>query len=90
MGPNIPFYQYDSHSYGCISFSKGIVPDLHHCASLLGMLPALLDLAAAGPVQLLGSPVPQGQAQHQLSNHRVAHLLQTVSSALRALCSLTH
>lgn len=33
------------------------------------MLPALLDLAPARPVQSLADHVPQSQAQHQLSDH---------------------
>ncbi len=49
--------------------SKGAVPNLHHRAPLLGMLPAFLDLAAARSVQPLTAPVHQSQTQHQLPDH---------------------
>lgn len=48
---------------------EGAVPDLHYCATFLGMFPALLDLAAAGSVPPLIVPVHQSQTQHQLPYH---------------------
>lgn len=59
----------NSSSLFCSYASKGAVPDLHHCAPLLGMLPALLDLAVAGSVSPLTVPVHQSQTQHQLPDH---------------------
>lgn len=53
---------------GLISF-KGTVPDLHHCAPLLGMFPAILDLAIVGSVPPLTVPLHQSQTQHQLPDH---------------------
>lgn len=48
---------------------EGAVSDLHHRPPLLGMLPALLDLAIARSVQPCNAPVPQNQTQHQLPDY---------------------
>lgn len=53
----------------CIAVPKGVIPDLHHRPPLLGMLPALLDLAAARSVQRPTDHVQQSQTQHQLPDH---------------------
>lgn len=48
---------------------EGAVSDLHHRPPLLGMLPALLDLAIARSVQPRNASVPQNQTQHQLPDY---------------------
>lgn len=52
-------------SFSC-AFPEGAVSDLHHRPLVLGMLPALLDLAFARSVQPRTAPVAQNQTQHQL------------------------
>lgn len=56
-------------------FPEGAVFDFHHCASLLGLLPAFLDLAAASSILPPIAPLRQSKTQHQLPDH-VPDILQ--------------
>lgn len=59
----------------CSYVPKGALPDLHHCAYLLGMFLAVLDLAASGSVPPLTVPLHQSKTQHQLSDN-MSNILQ--------------